>query len=349
MPNPAQPLFSVILPFYNTESYLVECLRSILASSFRDFQLILVDDGSTDGSLAQCQPFTADPRVSLLRQPNQGVSAARNRGLDEARGSWVVFVDSDDLVSPEFLALAAREVRDELDLLLFDQRPLNRSPRPGTSLSPAEYAPEDALSLVKKMLTFAPLVPGGNAALPSPCGKVYRRRMLLEEGIRFPVDVKIGEDQIFNIASLLSARRCRYVPAQVYFPRPRLDSATHVCHPDFLETSLRFEDRLQALLKQRGVFPSLEEAFNTHALADMSYILVRGIFSPLSPRSYRENRELCRKMEAAPVYRRAMGYNRVNRRLMIRLLLDCLQLGWYRAVEAICRVGYWYLYRVKGM
>lgn len=340
-------MISVIVPVYNTEEYLPRCIRSVLDSDYREFELILVNDGSSDNSLAICRDFAAkDSRVLVIDQKNQGVSAARNRGLEVCRGEWVVFADSDDYISPDFLRIVAKEENKKWDLLIFEQQPARK--KEAASGGTASYH-GNMREIVEKMLTFSPLFPGRNAALPSPCGKAYKREIILQNGLRFPVGIKIGEDQIFNIAYLLSIDNCLYRQKPVYFIQSRLNSATHICHPDFLEDSCRFERQLKALLTERGGFPLLETPYYTHALADMSYVLVRGIFSPYSPRSYRENCGLCRQMEEDPIFRRAMEYNRVNRRPLIRLLLFFFRLHWYWAVNIICRAGYLYLYRVKRM
>ena len=92
---------SVIVPVYNSEEYLRECLDSILAQSFRDFELILVDDGSSDGSGGICEEYqSSDSRVRLIRQANSGQSAARNRGVSESSCGLICFIDSDDAVNP---------------------------------------------------------------------------------------------------------------------------------------------------------------------------------------------------------------------------------------------------------
>ena len=112
-------MISVIIPVYNLERYLYRCIDSVLRSTYTDFELILVDDGSTDASPQICEDYTErDSRVRLLRQENQGVSAARNRGLDVCQGEWVVFVDADDRISPDHLSLVAGP--EDADLLLFD-------------------------------------------------------------------------------------------------------------------------------------------------------------------------------------------------------------------------------------
>src|SRR6185437_2989393 len=95
---------SVIVPFYNVENYLAECLDSILGQSFAHFEVLLVDDGSPDGSRSIAERYVArDPRVRLLTRPNGGLGAARNTGVRSARGEFLTFVDSDDLLPDDAL------------------------------------------------------------------------------------------------------------------------------------------------------------------------------------------------------------------------------------------------------
>ncbi|MBR5028538.1 MAG: glycosyltransferase, partial [Bacteroidales bacterium] len=101
------PYISVIVPVYNTEKELPRCIDSILGQSFADFELLLVNDGSTDGSGAICDDYAAkDSRVRVFHKENGGVSSARNRGLDNAVGEMVVFVDSDDQIEQGYFANA---------------------------------------------------------------------------------------------------------------------------------------------------------------------------------------------------------------------------------------------------
>ena len=101
-------LISVIVPVYNAGVYLEKCVNSILDQTFTDYELILVDDGSTDQSGALCDEFAQkDPRVLVIHQKNAGSSAARNAGIKASKGSFLSFVDSDDWVDPDFLENSA--------------------------------------------------------------------------------------------------------------------------------------------------------------------------------------------------------------------------------------------------
>ena len=108
-----KPLVTIIVPVYNAESHLPRCIESILGQSFGDFQLLLVNDGSSDDSLAVCRGYAAnDERVRVIDKPNGGVSSARNMGLESAAAEWVMFVDADDWIEPNALELAVLYVAE---------------------------------------------------------------------------------------------------------------------------------------------------------------------------------------------------------------------------------------------
>lgn len=110
--SPKNPELSIIVPVYKTEKYLNECIDSILAQTFTDFELILVDDGSPDTCPAMCDAAAAkDSRIRVIHKPNGGVSTARNAGLAAARGNWIGFVDSDDVIDRTFYEKMYRTVK----------------------------------------------------------------------------------------------------------------------------------------------------------------------------------------------------------------------------------------------
>ena len=176
---------SIIVPVYNTEKYLKSCVDSILCQNHTDFELLLVDDGSTDGSGALCDSYQQqDPRVRVFHQKNAGVSAARNYGVDQAQGEWVCFVDSDDEVLPDYLSDMVKAA-DTDDCLVVGN--ICKSHLTG-------LLTEDICLEGEKMVRY--LLDHSVLQLSGPVAKLFNRAVLVKNDIRFPLGVHYGEDMI---------------------------------------------------------------------------------------------------------------------------------------------------------
>lgn len=173
------PKVTVIVPVYNVEAYVGKCVDSILKQSFSDFELILVNDGSTDSGGAICDGYAEkDKRVRVIHQKNAGLGGARNTGIEDARGEYILFVDSDDSIEPQTLETAvAKADRLQADILAFSFRSMDEN---GNTLSVfKENLPkEKPLSPVRDKQVFL--------SSPSAWNKLYRRELFMKSGVRFP-------------------------------------------------------------------------------------------------------------------------------------------------------------------
>lgn len=187
------PQISVIVPVYNAEKWLRRCVDSILAQTFTDFELLLIDDGSTDGSPAICDEYAVkDSRVRVFHKPNGGVSSARNLGLDHALGEWICFVDSDDRISNlEVLSTS----RLSADMVLFTLKIVNDNGFSyDDSLIPLAEAADTKNGYLKKYLHFH--------IFNCVCAKLIRKSAI---GIlRFDTAIRFGEDALFNLRLMKS-------------------------------------------------------------------------------------------------------------------------------------------------
>ena len=114
-------LFSVIVPVYNSELYINECIKSIIDSNYQNWELLLIDDGSTDKSGTICDQWSQrDSRIKVFHKVNGGVSSARNLGIEKAKGYWLTFVDSDDFISPDFMSRIQEKASCENADLVFN-------------------------------------------------------------------------------------------------------------------------------------------------------------------------------------------------------------------------------------
>lgn len=209
---------SVIVPVYNVENYLSECVDSILNQTFKDFELILVDDGSKDGSGKICDGYAAkDIRVKVLHKPNGGLSDARNTGMEVMKGQYVTFIDSDDIVSYDYLrSMYEAAVRYKADIVqcgfcrdrekLLDQA------------ADQECAVIEGRKILRDYLRFR--VPNVLA-----CAKLIKADLL--ENVRFPLGI-IDEDNYTTYKLMARANTFVSVDAPLYYYRVNPDSITQI-------------------------------------------------------------------------------------------------------------------------
>ncbi len=193
------PLISIIVPIYNSEKTLNRCVDSILQQTFTDWELLLIDDGSKDSSGDICDEYARkDPRIKVFHKENGGVSSARNVGLDNAKGEWITFVDSDDWIVNNALDIDYDEV-DE-DLLLFSYYLVSSKKEKLEKMTQCVLSNKNELaSFCEKYLICT--------ILRSPWSKIFKREKI--NSIRFDENIRIGEDTLFMFDYLIGIQSCR--------------------------------------------------------------------------------------------------------------------------------------------
>ena len=205
------PKISLIVPVYNACLYLRRSVESLLAQTFSDFELILVDDGSTDGSAALCDAFAADDsRIRVLRKSNGGASSARNSGMDVAVGEWIVFADADDYVSPRYLEVMEREC-DGADVVMQGMTRVDISGNMEL-WKLGDIVTEYDLSKDGDGERFLADVPN-LSCFGGPYCKMYRREVIVRHHLAMNTGIIFAEDFEFFLRFLLVAPRIKTVPA----------------------------------------------------------------------------------------------------------------------------------------
>lgn len=249
-------LISVIVPIYNVESYLEECISSIVCQSYRNLEIILVDDGSTDRSGEICDAWQMrDQRIIVIHKPNGGLSDARNVGMARASGTLIGFVDSDDFIAPDmYAALAERLIADGSDIAAcFAQRVL----ADGTPCeSPAPIAP----CILDTSRAIQELLKGRLLSEPVYC-RLYRCETI--QGIDFPYG-KYFEDVFWSYQVIARARQVSVVDSALYFYRKRPGSITMSGYS--LNSLHALEGQLQRLDFVQNHFPEAELMAQRHLL-----------------------------------------------------------------------------------
>lgn len=338
-------MISVVIPIYSMEPYLRCCLDSVLSSTYRDFELILINDGSTDDSPDICREYASkDSRIHFLSQHNKGVSNTRNRGLDVCRGEWVVFIDADDLISPDFLGFVAREEYLDQDLLLFDFAHTEKELTTAHPIPEAlHFGPENVPKLLRSLLLQQQLVENRNLNLLSPCGKAYRKEVIERHALRFSPDLSYGEDQLFNTEYLTKIKRCIYLPVPVYYYNIYQSSSSHRFEPNHIFVLGRMLMEIEAALNKEGFRPLLEDDFFAYVKNVLSHFLWLVAFSPFNPRPFQEKCQLCLKLKNTELFKQALMYRPVGdtsiQRWTTRVLFFLFRTQQYFAINFLTRIN----------
>lgn len=205
---------SIIVPIYNAENYLSECINSILEQSYTNFELILVDDGSTDKSIEICKEFNnKDKRIKYIRKENGGVSSARNVGIRNSSGKYIAFVDSDDYIEKDFLKNLINY--DGYDLIIGGYKEFYNHKK-GVFIEN-----EKIITLKNNAKDIDNLVYQNkvNILLYFPWNKLYKRSIIVNNNLYFNENLISSEDTIFTIDYLLFSDRIILIPYNNYIYR----------------------------------------------------------------------------------------------------------------------------------
>lgn len=230
---------SIVIPIYNAERYLENCLLSILEQGYEECEILLVNDGSLDGSGALCEAYANRyANVRYQAQPNGGVSAARNTGIRMARGEYLLFLDADDALQPGSLS--------RLDDVL-------ASKAPDAVIAPLMIRVEKRMFPEDSPMESAYFDPDGNFVLrifsqkrfATPASKVaIKRQLIIENDIRFPMAYHIGEDIFMMAGALCKCKALAYLPEPYYIYNQNIESITHTVSYQRISKTMEICDSL---------------------------------------------------------------------------------------------------------
>lgn len=250
------PYFSIILPVYNVAAYLRRCIQSVLEQDFHDYELILVDDGSTDESGTICDRLEElHPCIRVIHKANGGLSSARNAGLEIARGEYIWWVDSDDWIAENALnILFEASAAEKPDMVKFNYVRTEGAERPFISnAQPGLYEKDDK----KALLDIALLTPSRFCL--SAWSYLYRRDFLAKRELSFVSERVIGsEDYLFNLQALVVAEKVRVIPEQLYFYELRNGSLSQSYRKNLPDRYTQLYTRLREFYSGIGLLEQYE-------------------------------------------------------------------------------------------
>ncbi len=221
-------MISVIVPIYNSEKTITRCVKSIQNQTYKNIEIILVDDGSIDNSLKMCKEFAkTDHRIKIIQKNNGGVSSARNIGIESAEGEYIMFCDADDYVSPNWCSILEKTIKKNLNswivsnIYIVDNKGIINS----------KCSNNDMIKL-----SYFDIFKMGISAYS--CNKIYRRDIISKYVIRFREDCSFSEDVEFNVKYCLTCNDIVYIKEPLYYYVNNSESLTHKYYPNTFEHHL---------------------------------------------------------------------------------------------------------------
>ena len=201
-------LVSVIIPIYNAEKYLEDCIKSILNQTYKNLQIILVNDGSKDNSISICEEYAKkDNRVEIINKKNGGVSSARNEGLKKAFGKYIQFLDSDDVLDFDYIEKMVYDLESSnADLIISKINIVTRDKNRAVDFEDDNlFNKQDINKLLSQRNSYG--------LISSPCNKIYKKELIKKH---FPLELHNGEDALFNFEYIKNCKlikttnKCKY-------------------------------------------------------------------------------------------------------------------------------------------
>lgn len=195
-----EPLISIIVPVYNVQQYLSKCIESILNQTMKNFELILINDGSNDKSPEICDKYSLkDSRIEVIHKENEGVSIARNTGINISKGKYIVFADSDDYVDENWCYEMYKAIINNNKNMIMTGITIYNTRSNNNIINKLNLISDINISRIKKKDFF---ILYKKQLINSPCNKIYITKIIKDNNVRFKENLRLGEDLLFNLEYL---------------------------------------------------------------------------------------------------------------------------------------------------
>ncbi len=302
---------SVIMPVYKVEKYLKECMDSVLNQTYKNLEIILVDDGSPDRCGELCDEYAKkDSRIQVIHKKNGGAPAARNDALAIATGEWIAYVDPDDWVETNAfeIALAAAQ-KEQADIVIFNTY-LNQD---DGSQSAIQAFPHDFVTNNRKIIYGMQLSALNSGYTPYsqnwsqgfPWDKIYRTSQMRAHNVLWPVNLKANDDVVYTIHAFQAARKIAYVDKTLYHYRMNPASIGHKYTPDRIEIEEKIIDEMLNIQRSYGFDERYSKALYARIVTNTWYNCIRCFFHQDNHESLKEKFKKIDRMLHKEIYKTA--------------------------------------------
>lgn len=258
-------MISIIVPIYNAETFIHRCVDSILSQTYKDIEIILVDDGSKDTSGIICDDYASkNGCVKVIHKENGGVSSARNAGLDMAKGEWIAFVDADDWISPNMYELMIEKAVDAVELVFCDYYLCYKSFKKEYNISLSKRL--DKMDFLRYEMVYG---------WTSVWNMLIKRSLMVDNCLRF-ADIRYSEDFIIFVKLILLAKSIGYINSSLYYyNRSNESSALHRMPFDAYKELIFGEKTIIEFFKKQNVFELYKKQMYWRVLRDKQELILR--------------------------------------------------------------------------
>lgn len=307
---------SVIVPVYNVERYIDRCISSILAQTFQDFELIIINDGSTDNSGNICREWmNKDSRITLIDQTNSGVSTARNRGIKASCGEYIAFVDGDDYLEKSFLAImvecASENANSQIIMCGYKYDDEGSIGDYSFFEGDNKFRSEDRSLLICRAIGVYEKNIRRKTHIGVPWAKLYKASFLKENSFCFDIQMPRMQDLIFNIACFKKVTDVVYIDQHLYVYVKRGDSTVNGYRPDYEKEAGQIIDKLTQVTDDcKDAY--IREAVNYKAILLLIECIRLQYAMKECPLNWREKKRNIRRICSHNPYKRAVEFQYNN-------------------------------------
>ena len=254
--NIRKPEISIVIPVYNIASYLEECIESILKQSFTDYEVILVDDGSSDGSGDVCDKFKINPNFKIIHTENAGPAHARNTGLEHATGKYIAFIDGDDAIADGYLEILYKEIKKHgTDIVACCCKSIEAGEEDHFFSRDTLFDEDNRIELIYQLIEmrYGQTGPFYYTGIGVPWGKLYNRAFIENYALRFDNNLRRLQDNMFNMYAFHKARKIKYINNPLYlYRRGHVSSLGVQYNPNLARNSINLINARAHAMKELG-------------------------------------------------------------------------------------------------
>lgn len=305
------PTVSIIVPVFRVEAYLENCVSSLRGQTMEDIEIILIDDGSPDASGEICDRMAReDPRVTVIHQKNQGVSVARNAGIEAARGKWVTFVDGDDWAHEDLCGASVRCAEETgADVVIFSYYSAFSNEFKKARLT--DLAEGDVTAqkdyIIKKTISqyYGGNVVNNGVSAGTTWGKLIRRDVIINNGIRFKQGLTRAQDTVFWLRGFESAQKIVVLDTPLYYYRISNDSITSGTKylPNCRVPFGMLLEEYRKYIKEYDKDQEYEKAYDLRAMQVMYWHVKHRILNGQNPSSTKEKIRMLKELSEEPQFK----------------------------------------------